>query len=62
MRRRTVWLTFEPVVASRRNAQYSFGSFLLATTMVLAEFASGIPYFSAELRGVGEGGSIGITS
>src|SRR5437763_1775273 len=62
MRRRTVWLTSSRVVASTTHAQYSFGSFLLATTMVLAEFASGISYFSQNCAVSAKAGSIGITS
>jgi len=41
MRRRTVWFTSSRVVASTTHAQYSFGSFLLATTMVLRSSRAG---------------------
>ena len=57
-----MWLTSSRVVASTTHAQYSLGSFLLATTMVLAEFASGMPYFSQNCAVSAKSGSICITS
>ena len=49
-------------MASTTHAQYSFGSFLLATTMVLAELASGIPYFSQNCAVSAKSGSIAMIS
>ena len=58
----TAWLTSSRVVASTTHAQYCFGSFLLATMIVLAELAGGMPYFSQNRAVSAKSGSMRMTS
>src|SRR5215470_16754983 len=61
-RRRTAWFTSSRVVASTRQAQYFFGSFLDATMIVLPEWSRATPYFSQKAAVSAKSGSMRMSS
>src|SRR6266545_3795205 len=62
MSRRTPWFTSRRVVASTRQAQNFFGSFLEATMMVLPEWSRATPYFSQKAAVSAKSGSMRMSS
>src|SRR5882724_1350725 len=62
MRRRTAWFTSRRVVASTRQAQNFFGSFLEATMMVLPEWSRATPYCSQKAAVSAKSGSMRMSS